>query len=61
MDVREIQPGETGSAFLAMKELRTNLADEEAFVRQVDSGGEGWVPRYSCGLLARRAASAATT
>ena len=36
MDVREIQPGETGSAFLAMKALRTHLADEEEFVRRVD-------------------------
>ncbi len=36
MDVREIQPGETGSAFLAMKELRTQLSDEAEFVRLVD-------------------------
>ncbi len=36
MDVREIQPGETGSAFLAMKELRTQLADEAEFVRLVN-------------------------
>ena len=36
MDVREIQPGETGSAFLAMKELRTHLPDEAEFVRLVD-------------------------
>jgi GNAT superfamily N-acetyltransferase len=36
MDVREIQPGETGSAYLAMKALRTHLADEEEFVRRVD-------------------------
>ena len=36
MDVREIQPGDTGLAFLAMKALRTQLADEEAFVRRID-------------------------
>jgi GNAT superfamily N-acetyltransferase len=36
MDIREIQPGETGSAYLAMKALRTHLADEEEFVRRVD-------------------------
>jgi GNAT superfamily N-acetyltransferase len=36
MDLREIQPGETGSAFLAMKELRTQLSDEAEFVRLVD-------------------------
>ena len=36
MDVREIQPGDTGSAFLAMKGLRTYLADEAEFVRRVD-------------------------
>jgi GNAT superfamily N-acetyltransferase len=36
MDIREIQPGDTGSAFLAMKALRTHLADEEEFVRRVD-------------------------
>ena len=36
MDIREIQPGDTGSAFLAMKALRTHLADEEDFVRRVD-------------------------
>ncbi|MGH3117298.1 MAG: GNAT family N-acetyltransferase [Gaiellales bacterium] len=36
MDVREIQPGETGSAFLAMKALRTDLADEAEFVRRID-------------------------
>jgi len=36
MDIREIQPGETGLAFLAMKALRTHLADEEEFVRRID-------------------------
>jgi GNAT superfamily N-acetyltransferase len=36
MDIREIQPGDTASAFLAMKALRTHLADEEEFVRRVD-------------------------
>jgi GNAT superfamily N-acetyltransferase len=36
MDIREIQPGDTGSAFLAMKALRTHLADEEEFLRLVD-------------------------
>jgi GNAT superfamily N-acetyltransferase len=36
MDIREIQPGETGSAFLAMQELRTHLTDEAEFVRLVD-------------------------
>jgi GNAT superfamily N-acetyltransferase len=36
MDVREIQSSDTGSAFLAMKELRTHLADEASFVRRVD-------------------------
>ena len=36
MDVREIQPGQTASAYLAMKELRTHLGDEAEFVRLVD-------------------------
>ena len=36
MDVREIQPPDTGLAFLAMKALRTHLADEAEFVRRVD-------------------------
>ena len=36
MDVREIAPGETGSAFLAMRELRMRLTDEAEFVRLVD-------------------------
>jgi GNAT superfamily N-acetyltransferase len=36
MDVREIAPGETASAYLAMRELRTALSDEAEFVRRVD-------------------------
>ena len=36
MDIREIVPPDTGLAFLAMKALRTHLADEEGFVRRVD-------------------------
>jgi GNAT superfamily N-acetyltransferase len=36
VDVREIQPPDTGLAFLAMKALRTHLADEAEFVRRVD-------------------------
>jgi GNAT superfamily N-acetyltransferase len=36
MQIREIQPGDTGSAFLAMKALRTHVADEAEFVRRVD-------------------------
>ena len=36
MDIREIVPPDTGTAFLAMKALRTHLADEEEFVRRVD-------------------------
>ena len=36
MDVREILPPETGSAFLAMKALRTHLADEAEFIHLVD-------------------------
>ena len=36
MDIREILPPDTGLAFLAMKALRTHLADEEEFVRRVD-------------------------
>ena len=36
MDIREILPPDTGLAFLAMKALRTHLADEEAFVRRVE-------------------------
>ncbi len=44
MDLREIQSGETGSAFLAMQTLRTRLADEAEFVRRVDDvqRGEGY-------------------
>jgi GNAT superfamily N-acetyltransferase len=34
--VRELQPPETGLAFEAMRALRTDLTDEEAFVRIVD-------------------------
>ena len=36
METREIQPGDTGSAYLAMKALRTHVADEAEFVRLVD-------------------------
>lgn len=40
MDVRsgiqEILPPDTGTAFLAMQELRSQLADEAEFVRRVD-------------------------
>ena len=36
MDIREIQPGDTGTAFLAMNALRTHVADEPEFVRRVD-------------------------
>ena len=36
MDIREIVPPDTGTAFLAMKGLRTYLADEQAFVRRID-------------------------
>jgi GNAT superfamily N-acetyltransferase len=36
VDVREIRPPDTGLAFLAMKALRTHLADEAEFVRRVD-------------------------
>jgi GNAT superfamily N-acetyltransferase len=34
--VRELLPPETGSAFDAMRALRTGLADRDSFVRQVD-------------------------
>jgi len=34
--VRELLPPETGLAFEAMRALRTELADEEAFVQRVD-------------------------
>jgi GNAT superfamily N-acetyltransferase len=34
--VRELLPPETGLAFAAMNALRTDLADEESFVREVD-------------------------
>ena len=36
MQIREIQPGDTGLAFLAMNALRTHVADEAEFVRRVD-------------------------
>jgi len=35
-EIRELLPPETGLAFEAMRELRTELGDEQAFVRQVD-------------------------
>jgi GNAT superfamily N-acetyltransferase len=35
-EIRELLPPETGLAFEAMRELRTNLDDEQSFVRQVD-------------------------
>jgi len=34
--IREILPPQTGTAFAAMRALRTDLADEGAFVRRVD-------------------------
>jgi GNAT superfamily N-acetyltransferase len=34
--IRELLPPETGLAFAAMRALRTDHADEESFVRQVD-------------------------
>lgn len=34
--IRELLPPETGLAFNAMQALRTDLADEQAFVQQVD-------------------------
>ena len=37
MDIREIVPPDTGTAFLAMKELRRQLSDEAEFVRRVDA------------------------
>jgi GNAT superfamily N-acetyltransferase len=36
MDIREIVPPDTGTAFLAMKALRTHLSDEAEFVRRID-------------------------
>ena len=36
MDIREIQPGDTGSAYLAMRALRTHVPDEAALIRLVD-------------------------
>ena len=35
-EIRELLPPETGLAFEAMRELRTNLSDAQSFVRQVD-------------------------
>jgi GNAT superfamily N-acetyltransferase len=35
-EIRELLPAETALAFEAMRELRTNLSDEQSFVRQVD-------------------------
>jgi GNAT superfamily N-acetyltransferase len=34
--IRELLPSDTGLGFSAMQALRTGLADEESFVRQVD-------------------------
>lgn len=34
--IREVVPPDTGSVFRAMQALRTDLADEESFVRRVD-------------------------
>lgn len=36
MAIREILPPDTGKAFLAMKALRTQVADEAEFIRRVD-------------------------
>jgi GNAT superfamily N-acetyltransferase len=36
VDVREILPPDTGTAFLAMQALRTHVPDEAEFVRLVD-------------------------
>jgi len=35
-EIRELLPPKTSLAFAAMRELRTNLDDEQSFVRQVD-------------------------
>lgn len=35
-EIRELLPPETGLAFEAMRELRTDLGNEQSFVRQVD-------------------------
>ena len=35
-EIRELLPPETGLAFEAMRALRTELGDEQSFVRQVD-------------------------
>lgn len=34
--IREVVPPDTGSVFRAMQALRTDLDDEESFVRRVD-------------------------
>jgi GNAT superfamily N-acetyltransferase len=36
MDIREIQPGDTGSAYLAIRALRTHVPDEAELIRLVD-------------------------
>lgn len=36
MQIREIEPPDTGKAYLAMNALRTHVADEAEFVRLVD-------------------------
>ncbi|HEX4465364.1 MAG TPA: GNAT family N-acetyltransferase [Solirubrobacterales bacterium] len=36
LEIRELLPPETGLAFEAMRALRTDLGDEQSFVRQVD-------------------------
>jgi GNAT superfamily N-acetyltransferase len=36
VEIREILPPDTGLGFLAMKELRSHVADEEEFVRRID-------------------------
>ncbi len=42
--IRELSPPDTGLAFEAMRALRTDLADRDAFVRRVDGvqRGEGY-------------------
>lgn len=43
-EIRELLPPETGLAFAAMRELRTDLSDEQSFVHRVDEvqRGEGY-------------------
>jgi GNAT superfamily N-acetyltransferase len=36
VDIREVLPPDTGLAYLAMKDLRTHLTDEEEFARRID-------------------------